>query len=78
MQDNLLIPDEILAGGVGSLPYDFCPLNVGDVDTPMVLEEGENTAMASAFCFPGSLPLAKKPISPNIRFSMLWKSNRVN
>ncbi|RLW12138.1 hypothetical protein DV515_00000707 [Chloebia gouldiae] len=46
MKDNLLIPDEILAERVGSLPYDSCPLNVGDVDTAMALEERENTAMA--------------------------------
>lgn len=55
-----------------------CSLDVGDVDTAVVLKEGENTAMASALCLPGSLSFAKKPISPNIRLSMLWKSNRVN
>lgn len=78
MQEKLLIPDQILAGRVGSLPCDSCPLDVGDVDTAVVLKEGENTAMASALGLPGSLSLTKKPISPNIRLSMLWKSNRVN
>lgn len=68
MQDNLLIPDQTLAGRLGSLPHDSCPLDVGNIDTAVVLKEGENTAMASALCLPGSLSLAKKLISPNIDF----------
>lgn len=60
---NLPIPDQTLAGRVGSLPHDSCALDVWELYTAVVLERGGEHCHASGLCLQGSLSFAKKPVS---------------